>query len=387
MVKMTNDGLCRDQFPILENKTYLASHSLGAMCRQSKAALKQYAEDWVEGGIEAWDGPFYEAITDFQGLVGNLMSLPADSVCPMLNVTRGMAAIASCLDFNQKRNRIILTELEFTTSFAFWQRQTDLGAEVVVVRSPDGVTVPLENIQAELDERTALVVCSHAFFRSSALCCDLKELSKSVHEVGGLVMLDVYQTLGAVPLDALTSGIDVVVGGCHKWLCGGAGAGFLAVAPTPLKSLQPRLSGWFGLANPFSYENQFGRGDHHPTALRFLAGTPAVPSLYAARPALQLISNLGVKTIRERSMELTEFLREKLLAQGLVVTSPENPKQRNGMLCVQVQEGPKVVEELSRRGIVTDYRPDCGLRVSPHFYSNKDDLNLFSSELAEVHPS
>lgn len=384
MVELTSSGLFREQFPILNQKTYLASHSLGAMCRESKEALGQYADDWAQGGIEAWDGPFFQAITDFQTLIGGLLNFPPESVCPMLNVTRGMAGIASCFDFRKERNRVILTELEFTTSFAFWQRQSDLGAEIVVVPTPDGVTIPFENIQAELDERTALVVCSHAFFRSSALCCNLESLSQEVHKFGGLLLLDVYQTLGAVPLDAAKCGVDIVVGGCHKWLCGGAGAGFLAVDPERLTELHPRLSGWFGLAEPFSYENQLSQGEHHPTALRFLAGTPAVPSLYAARPALKMITDLGVDTIRERSMALTESLRLDLLEKGFTVSSPADPSKRNGMLCIQVEQGAIVVDKLSRKGIVTDYRPDCGLRVSPHFYTNSEDLNQFSESLASI---
>jgi kynureninase len=378
-------GLHRERFPILHSKTYLASHSLGAVCESTGEALQRYYQDWACLGIEAWDGPFWQSVTDFQRLLGGLMGWPPNCVCPLQNATRAMAALASCFDYRKPRRRILLSELEFTTSFPFWMGQQELGAEVHVVPSPDGCTVPLESFQAALDERTLLVVCSHAFFRSGRLCPDLAEFSAAVHKVGARLLLDAYQTLGAVPLDAPSSGVDAVVGGCHKWLCGGPGAGYLAVAPDYWPELRPRLTGWFGLDKPFAYEKSLERGHPHESALRFLAGTPNIPALYACRPALRLIADIGLDNIRQLSMLLTEHLREQLLRRGLEVLSPADPLLRNGMLCVQPPaglSGPDAVAALSREGIIVDYRPDAGLRVSPHFYTNTADLDLFVDVLA-----
>lgn len=385
MVGERAGGLHRDKFPILQKKLYLASHSLGAVMHETKAALGRYVDDWADLGIEAWDGPFWQAIEDFQELIGGLLGMPASSVCPTGNVTRGMAGIASCFDYRGERRRILISELEFTTTFPFWHGQKELGAEIVVIPSHDGVHVRAEDWQKELDERTLLVVCSHAFFRSSALCPDLQPFVQAIHEVGGMLLLDTYQALGAVPCEAGALGVDMVVGGCHKWLCGGPGAGFLAVHPGVLQRLEPRLTGWMGLANPFEYTKDAGRGTPHPTALRFLGGTPSVPALYAARPALRLISELGVAAIREVSVRLTEGLREDLESRGFQLRSPKKPAARNGMLCVEVAHGQRLVERLSEKGCIVDYRPDCGLRVSPHFYNTSDDLEAFAQLLSELH--
>lgn len=385
MVNVSVGGLHRDQFAILGRKTYLASHSLGAVMHETKQALMQYADDWAELGIEAWDGPFWEAVEDFQALIGGFVGMPPSSICPTGNVTRGMAGIASCFDYRGERRRILISELEFTTTFPFWHGQAELGAEIVVVPSRDGVHVHLEDWLRELDERTLLVVCSHAFFRSGALCPDLQVFVEKIHDFGALLLLDTYQTLGAVPCQAGASGVDIVVGGCHKWLCGGPGAGFLAVHPNVLEKFHPRLTGWMGLANPFEYSKDSGRGVPHPSALRFLGGTPSVPALYAARPALKLITDLGVERIRKISCQLTEGLRERLLEKGFKLRSPSDPTLRNGMLCVEVHNGEQLVRRFSERGCVVDYRPDCGLRVSPHFYNTTDDLKLFIDLLSELH--
>lgn len=377
---MSLGGLHRECFPILREKTYLASHSLGAVHRETQNALQAYYDDWATLGIEAWDGPFWRSVTDFQENLGKLLNWPSDSICPLQNATRGMAALASAFDYKSDRRRILLSELEFTTSFPFWMAQQDLGAEVVLIPSPDGRSIPLEAFEKELDERTLLVVSSHAYFRSGALCPPLKEFSRAIHAVGGRLLLDVYQTLGAVPLDASSCGVDAIVGGCHKWLCGGPGAGFLALAPDYWPTLRPRLTGWFGLENPFAYDKNFTRGAPRNSALRFLAGTPNVPALYACRPALELIRTLGTERIRQTSIQLTEFLRQALLERGVKVSSPDDPSSRNGMLCLEPPKdrgGNEIVDALSRQGILIDYRPDCGLRVSPHFYSNQADLESF----------
>lgn len=377
---MSRAGFHREQFPILAKKVYLASHSLGAVHRDTQTALGQYYQDWAELGIDAWDGPFWQSVTDFQSLLGTLMGWPADSICPLQNATRGMAALASAFDYTGERRRILISDLEFTTSFPFWMGQQELGAEVVVVASPDGRSVPLSAFEAELDERTLLVVCSHAYFRSGSLCPPLPEFSRAVHRVGGRLLLDVYQTLGSVPLDAAEAGVDAVVGGCHKWLCGGPGAGFLALAPDYWPTLRPRLTGWFGLENPFAYNKELGRGEPRNSALRFLAGTPNVPALYACRPTLKLQVELGAESIRQTSVQLTEYLRTALTEGGAILTSPADPALRNGMLCLQPpagRSGEEAVHQLGQEGIVVDYRPDCGVRVSPHFYSNESDLDRF----------
>ncbi len=385
MVNGSEGGLCRDQFPILSAKTYLASHSLGAVNLATGRALQDYYNDWATLGADAWDGPFWQSVTDFQKLLGDLLNWPQESICPLQNATRGMAALASALDYGTSRRRILVSELEFTTAYPFWKAQEDLGAEVVLVPTPDGRYVPLENFVKELDERTLLVVCSHAYFRSGCLAPELKSFSEAIHKVGGRLLLDVYQTLGSVPLDAHSSGVDAIVGGCHKWLCGGPGAGFLALAPDYWPTLRPKLTGWFGLRDPFSYQKDFGRGEAHSSALRFLAGTPNVPALYATRPALELISKLGSARIRQTSMALTEGLRLDLEDRGLKVYSPSDPERRNGMLCIEAPQGgvsgPDLVGRLGEKGYVLDWRPDCGLRVSPHFYNTAEELRGFSQAL------
>jgi len=295
----------REQFPILSRKTYLASHTLGAVPAATEQSMQRYYQVWAEQGIDAWDGPWWQSVTDFCETLEAIIGAAAGSVVPLQNATRGMAAVASCFTWESPRNRIVMTDLEFITSYPFWRGLESVGAELVLVESEDGgITVPTEKLIAAIDERTLLVPTSHVYFRSGAVQ-DLAAVTRAAHAVGALVLGDGYQAVGTVPVDVAALEIDFYVGGSHKWLCGGAGAGYLYVRPELIGQLRPRLTGWFGLANPFDYEPGTGGGTPHETAWRFLGGTPNVPALYSAIEGLKLVRQVGLAQISEISGRLT----------------------------------------------------------------------------------
>jgi kynureninase len=371
----------RDQFPILSKKTYLASHSLGAVPAATAQALLEYHSTWAEQGILAWDGPWWAMVQEFSQLIEKVLGAASGTVVPMENVTRGMAAIASCFDFskNPKRNRIVMTDLEFITSYPFWNGVAAQGAELVIVESPDGIQVPTEKLIAAIDERTLLVPTSHVYFRSGALQ-DLKSVTEAAHRKGAMVLGDGYQSVGTVPVNVTDLGIDFYVGGSHKWLCGGPGAGFLYVRPDLIAQLEPKLSGWFGVQDPFTYK----ASTRFPLAegvTRFFGGTPAVPALYAAREGIKAVLEAGLSEIRAHSIEMTTYIVEQADRRGIQVRSPRAAQERSGMVCIEFEQSKSVAEKLNQRGIIVDWRPNCGIRVSPHFYNRRSDLQIFFEAL------
>lgn len=376
----------RVHYPILSTKTYLVSHSLGAVPSSTAQVLSDYHEQWATLGVGAWDGPWWNEVTDFCARIEQLLDADAGTVAPFQNSTRAMAGVASCFDFQGPRNRIVLTDLEFTSSYPFWRGCERLGAEIVLAKSDDGLTVSMDAFDAVLDERVLLVPTSHVYFRSGALA-DLAELTRRAHAVGAMVLGDGYQAVGAVPFSVRDMNIDFYVGGCHKYLSGGAGAGFLYVRPDHVSALEPRLTGWFGLANPFSYEDRTDEGERHPGVWRFLAGTPNVPALYAARDGLKNVLEAGMPAIREVSTQLTSALIDHATGRGLTVRTPTDPAQRSGMVCIDFDGADVACKALEDRGVQTDYRPGCGLRVSPHFYNTPEDLDAFWRHLDEIRAS
>lgn len=368
----------RNEFPILAHKNYLASHSLGAMPAATAANLQRYAELWATQGILAWDGEWWTSISDFGDRLSRILGAAPSTIVPCLNVTVGMAIVASCLNPALQRNRVVLCDLEFTTTLPFWQSQKDL--EVVIVESPDGISVDPALLEAAIDERTCLVVSSHAYFRSGALQ-DVARLQTHARRQGALLLVDGYQSAGCVPVQI--ADFDFFVGGCHKWLCGGPGGGFLYVRPDLISQLRPRFVGWFGLANHFAYEKSRAPVLNEGI-FRFLNGTPNVPALFAARAGLEWVEKLGLPAIREHSWQLTGWLLQQLEGRGLKVRTPHEKERRNGMLCVDFPGAKACQADLQSRDIIVDYRPDCGIRVSPHFYNQQSDLEAFLKALDAV---
>lgn len=375
--------MLRARFPILEHKTYLASHSLGAVPRATAEALREYYEQWAEQGILAWDGPWWAALEEFAARLERLLHARPKTIVPFQNATRGMAAVASSLDFSGPRNEVLMTDLEFTTAYPFWRSQEHHGARVVVVKSPDGITVPAELLRQHITERTLLVMTSHVYFRSGAVQ-DLKTLARAAHEQGAYLLGDGYQAAGAIPVNLTELDVDFYVGGCHKWLCGGPGAGYFYCRPDLIEKLEPRMTGWFGLQNPFHYEVGTHAGQLHEGIYRFLCGTVNVPGLYAAREGLKTIEEVGIDNIRAASLKMTQSLMDQASERKLSIRTP---KERGGMVCLDFPGAKEVTEGLVRRGVIVDWRPDCGMRVSPHFYNNAEDLERFFDHfcsLAEV---
>jgi len=366
----------RSHYPILERTTYLASHSLGAVPQSALSELQRYHHEWGSLGILAWDGPWWQAVLDFQADIEAVLGAQAGTVVPMQNVTRGMAAVASALDYSQGRNKIILTDLEFTTSYPFWQAQSDYGAEIVIVESDDRMTVSTQKIIEAIDEKTLLLPLSHVYFRSGAIQ-DIAAVCRAAHEHGAWVLADGYQAVGTIEVDVQALDVDFYVGGSHKWLCGGPGAAFLYVRSELIESLRPRLTGWFGLNDPFAYEPGTARPKLNAGIHRFLGGTPNVPALYAARAGIRNVLEAGMSTIREVGRTLSEYAQTQAEQRGFTIQSPTDSHSRSNMLCIDFPGAQEAALRLEKQQIIVDWRPDCGIRLSPHFYNTQDDLDVF----------
>lgn len=372
----------REHYPILAKKLYLASHSLGAVPKEAGDALQEYLDAWASQGIEAWSGPWFEAIRHFQRQIEILLRADAGTVVPMENVTRGMAAVSSCFDFTGTRNRVVMTDLEFSTSYPFWRGVTELGAELVIVRSEDGITVPTEKLIDAIDDRTLIVPTSHVYFRSGALQ-DLKAVTGAAHRMGAYVIGDGYQAVGTVPVDVSDLEIDFYVGGSHKWLCGGPGAGFLYVRQDLIPSLRPKFMGWFGIEGSFEYKPGT---DPKPAdgVMRFMGGTPALPALYAAREGIRLVLEAGINPIRDYSKALTSYIIDQADERRFEVRTPRDPDARSGMVCIEFEGSETATQGLLARDVIVDWRPNCGIRISPHFYNTFEEVQSFFSTLDEV---
>ncbi len=377
----------RDRFPILEKTTYLVTHSLGAMPRTVVDKLRAYADQWATRGVRAWAEGWWAAPVEVGKLAGRMLNAPDGTVAMHTNVSIIQAIVASALEFSPPRNKVVYVDLDFPSVMYVWEGMRRRGARMHVVKSPDGITIPTERLLEAIDEQTRIVPVSHVLFKSSFLQ-DVAAICARAREVGALVLLDCYQSLGTVPIDVEALGVDMVCGGSVKWLCGGPGAAYLYVRPGLIETLEPAITGWAAHAAPFAFETGGQRYAAGPW--RLLNGSPAVPALLAATAGYEIILEVGVEAIRAWSMRLTEALRADLLERGFRVPSPSDPRRRGGTLTVGLSEdehGPAFVSALSERGILVDFRPGAGIRVSPHFYTRLEELEAFAEALSELRGS
>ena len=374
----------RREFPILEQTTYLISHSLGAMPRGTFDRLQSYAETWATRGVRAWAEGWWDMPLTVGDEVGRVIGADAGTVAMHQNVSVCMSVILSCFDTtpDTRRNKVVYSELEFpSVMYAYEAHARDGRFRIEKVKSDDGVTVPLERLLAAIDEETLLVPLSHVLFKSASLQ-DARAVTERAHEVGALVVLDTYQSSGTVPFSVKELDVDFATGGSVKWLCGGPGAGYLYVAPRLQAKLEPKVTGWMAHASPFAFEDApiaYADG-----VARFLHGSPAVPALYAAESGYKIINEIGVPSIRAKSVRQTQRLIELAEEAGFEVTSPRDPSRRGGTITIAVEHAAAVTRELVRREIIVDYRPGAGVRVSPHFYTKDEEIEHVIREMRDI---
>ena len=374
----------RDRFPILESSNYLVNHSLGAMPRGVFDKLQAFAEQWATRGVRSWTEGWWDAPVVTGNLLGKIMNAPKDTVVMHQNVSVIQSIVASALDFSGPRNKVVYTDQNFPTNMYVWEGLRREGAEIVCVESDDTGIVPTERLLAAIDEQTLIVPISHVCFRSSFLQ-DAAAICARAREVGALVLLDTYQSLGTVPVDVQALGVDMVCGGSVKWLLGGPGAGYLYVSKAVQERLKPRITGWAAHADPFAFEVGAQRYTEGPMA--WLNGSPGVAACVQASAGYETILEVGVEPIRTWSVHLLELLREDLLGRGFELFGPALPGTRGGTLTVALHEdenGPAFVKALEARGILVDHRPQAGVRVSPHFYTLEDELREFAAAMGEL---
>jgi kynureninase len=371
----------RQEFPILERTTYLINNSLGAMPRGARDGLNAYADAWSERGVRAWEEGWWDLAASVADELAPLIGASAGQISLHQNVTTTQAVIASCFDLRGPRNKIVMTDLEFPSIQYFYHEQRRHGARVELVPSGNPIRFDLEKFLAAIDETTLLVPISLVLFRSSFLV-NAAAIIEKAHRVGAHVVLDVFQATGTIPVDVNALGADFAVGGVLKWLCGGPGVAYLYVREDLRRKLRPAFTGWLAHRRPFAFEP--GAVDPREDCYRFLNGTPQVAALYACRPGLGILNQVGAKAIRAKSVRMTTRLIEGARGRGWCVNTPENSAERAGTVSIDCPHAMEVSRELLARDVLIDYRPQAGVRISPHFYNREEECDQALQQIEEI---
>jgi kynureninase len=369
----------REEFPIARDLIYLNNCSLTPLPRSGRERLERFAREWTELGGRAWYDHWiaeYEALRDG---IAAVLGAARDEVAIEPNVSAGLVGIASTLDY-AKRPKVVVADLDFPTDGHAFHAVADRGARVEFVRSPDRVRVPLELFERAVDERTSAVCTGHVYFTTGWIQ-DVRTLAEICHRKGAVLVVDAYQSIGAFPFDVHAAGVDYLVGGTLKWLMGGPGIAFLYARREIAERARPSAVGWWGVMDPFAFDVEhlaYGNG-----ARRFEYGTPAVAAIYAARAGLALLAEVGIATVRERHMLLSQRLVDGAVAQGWTVRCPRVAAERTAIVTLEHPDPQRVVDTLRTRGVICDSRPGL-IRLSPHYFNTEQEMDRALELLAPL---
>ncbi|MBC6957275.1 MAG: aminotransferase class V-fold PLP-dependent enzyme [Chloroflexi bacterium] len=385
-----NDPLLswRNEFPILSTCTYMISNSLGAMPRAVYNTLHEFADTWATLGVSAWGKPYGSNPTwwEVKGAVGDkiapLMGAPAGSVLVHENASIANGILMSALDWSDtRRSKIVVSDMDFPSDVYSIQRMLPPHISVQVIRTRDGITLPIDELLDAIDEETRLVSLSHVLFRS-AYIMPAAEIVAKAHTVGAQVLLNGYHSVGIIPVDVTAMNVDYYIGGTLKWMCGGPGGVFLYVRPDLLTTLQPKITGWFAHKNPFAFDiDHFELRDDY---YRLANGTPGIAALYAIQPGVDVITQVGVEAIRAKSLRQTQLLFDLADAAGYETRTPRTEADRAGTVTVNPPHAYEVSREMLARKIVVDFRANAGIRIAPHFYNTDDEVRATVDVIGEI---
>ncbi len=369
----------RAEFPILQRKTYLNSCSLGALSIRSMQNITQFMEMWNEWGAHAWYDIWLGEIAKIRQKFATLIGAQLHEVAIAPSVSVALSTIATALDYSQ-RNKIVFSDMDFPTLAYQWLVKQRLGIECQTVESPDRITLPAEAFERVVDERTALVATSRVFYTSGYIQ-DIRAIADIAHKQGAYVLVDDYQGTGQIPLNVNALDIDFLVTGTLKWLMGGPGLAFVYIREGLLPLLQPTIAGWFGHRDQFQFNIQ--EFEFRPEATRVEMGTPSVPSVYAANGGLDIIQEISVESICERTRYLTNDLIARVREHGWPVHVPQEPECRSSIVMLELEDPKHIVEELITRNIIVDHRPGL-VRISPYFYNTIEENAIVIDAIAEI---
>lgn len=360
-------GIRRDAFPIFAERTYVNTCSQGALATSVRAAYAEYLDGMEEFGSlwETWVGVQERVRT----LLARTFHTEESEVAITSSASAAVSAVATCFDFTSGPHKVITTSLEFPTIGQIWHAQERRGAEVVHVPADADNRLPVERVVAAIDSDTAIVSVTHVCYRNGAMN-DIAAIVEAAHARGVPVLVDAYQSVGAVPLDFRALGADFLVGGVLKYMLGSPGVGFLLVNPERTSELVPLTTGWFAARDIFAMD--IYAFDPAKDARRFESGTPGVPSLYAAEAGLNVLLDVGLDRAWSVSRVLHDQLRAGVAELGGRVVTPEDA--HGPMIAIASTDDHALVHAMAEDRVVISCR-DGNIRVSPHFYNTSEDMD------------
>jgi kynureninase len=352
----------RSRFALPEGVIYLDGNSLGAASHDVFSELQQAAtEEWGNGLIRSWNSAgWFHLPLELGDRIGRLIgSAPGQTVVTDSTSINIYKALHAALAMRPGRSVIVAEGDSFPT---------DLYMAEGVASTRPGVTLRLEGRDADdiedlIDDQVAVVLVNHVNYKSAELR-DMAALTRRIHEAGALVIWDLCHSAGALPVDLDGANADFAVGCTYKYLNGGPGSpAFIYAAYRHHTSIIQPLSGWWGHARPFAFEQNFAGGEG---IKRFLCGTQPILSLRALKGVLGVWDEVDMSALRKKSIALTDLFIQLVEAKcgqyGVVLETTRDRERRGSQVSFAHSNSYEVMQALIERGVIGDFRAPATLR-------------------------
>ena len=372
------------EFVLPESVVYLDGNSLGALPKASREAVVRVTEvEWGQSLIRSWNAHdwFNKPVTVGEKLAPLLGAAPGqvligDSIS--INVFK---VVHAAMEMQPNRSIMLADATSFPSDLYVIQSAVDqrIDAEFVIAADVEDV---ISRLSAPEASQIAAVLLNHVDFRSGRLH-DMAAITAAAHAKGVLVIWDLGHSAGAVPVQLDAAAADFAVGCTYKYLNGGPGApGFVYVATRHQAHAKQPLTGWFGHAAPFAFENTYVPADG---VKRFSTGTPPIISFAALEASLDLWERVDMALLRAKSLSLTDLFIDAVAVldqgQSLRMGTPIDHEQRGSHVIFHHEHGYAIMQALIDEGVIGDFREPDLLRFgfAPLYNSHADAVHAAAS--------
>lgn len=371
----------REQMAVAKTWAYFDHAAVAPLPERVNEAVVSWAKSMAESGVADWSR-WRKTVETARRLAAKLVNAERDEIALVHSTTEGINIVAEGVPWKPGDN-IVTLESEFPSNLYPWMNQKDKGVEVRQVAATNE-RVDLDAIAKACDEKTRIVSVSWVGY-ATGFRSDLDAIADIAHRKGARLFVDAIQGLGVFPLDVKRTPVDFLSADGHKWLLGPEGAGILYVRKEHLDWLRPVGLGWNSVAHAGNFADT--SLNLKPNAGRYEGGTYQMVGLAGLAAALELQAEYGTEAISQRIQDVTDALVEELQAFGAAIASDLDPSHRSGILAFTFSEtDPLIIKaKLLEQGVILNCRHGR-LRLSPHVYTNREDIEKLTASLRTIRP-
>jgi cysteine desulfurase/selenocysteine lyase len=369
-------------FPASDKCTYLNAANVSLMYQGAEIAITEWQRDLAENGSINFD-EIAEAnvFGDLHRAAARLFNARPEDIAVGSSATELISSLAWAVAPESGTN-VVSTDIVFPSTLYPWLRVAKhTNCEIRLAEGHNSYADPDDVIRL-IDDSTAVVCVSHVEY-SGGQRYDLRELADKAHSHDALLVVDATQSAGAVPIDAPACGVDVLVTGGYKWLCGPFGAAVMYLAPHLQDQLDPGLVGF--RSHKDMWDLQADRLEFPATAQRFEYSTMAFGCAIGLARSIEFIVDVGVARIFSYNKYLADLLIEGLQELSVEIISPHNEAEQTSIVAARFpgKDPAEVARKLKASQVMVSARKDF-IRFSPHLYNQPSDIERALDRIEEL---